>query len=196
MALTQFLNNRGYTKLEGHCQETPKQVEDLIKLSNGYHIDIMEIGFNAGHSAEVFLGNNPSSTLTSFDLGYHMYVNIGKEYIDMTYPNRHTLIIGNSNTTIPEYVNNNPNKLFDVIFIDGNHNYEIVNKDLKNCRQLAHKDTIVIIDDTIYTDGWKRNYTIGPTKAWIEYLEKGIITELNRVEYKSGVGMSWGKYIF
>jgi len=194
MTLTQFLNDRGYKKFEGHCQETPKQVEDLIKLSNG-HIDIMEIGFNAGHSAEVFLNNN-SIRLTSFDLGYHMYVQMGKEYIDMTYPNRHSLIIGNSNKTIPEYIDNNPKKFFDVIFIDGCHNYEIVNTDLKNCRKLAHKDTIVILDDTVYTDGWTRNYTIGPTKAWTEHLEKGIITELNRIEYKSGVGMSWGKYVF
>ncbi len=42
----------------------------------------MEFGFNAGHSSEVFLENNNSLLLTSFDLGEHNYVLSAKEYID------------------------------------------------------------------------------------------------------------------
>jgi len=120
----------------------------------------MGIGFNAGHSAEVFLENNKCLTLTSFDLGGHCYVMTAKEYIDATYPNRHNLILGDSRTTIPIYSKNSKDIkfdiIFDIIFIDGGHDYEIAKADMENCFHLAHKDTIVILDDTIFTQGWEK----------------------------------------
>ena len=104
MDITCFLNSRGFFNFEGHCQVCLPQVEDLINLTNKPNINVMEIGFNAGHSAEIFLQNNKDLILTSFDLGIHNYVTTAKEYIDITYPNRHTLIFGDSRKTIPIYV--------------------------------------------------------------------------------------------
>ena len=88
MSLTNFLNSRNFYSFEGYSQQVPQQVEDLINLTNKPNINVMEIGFNAGHSAEVFLQNNKELTLISFDLGTHDYVTTAKEYIDATYPNR------------------------------------------------------------------------------------------------------------
>ena len=194
MTITSFLNNRGIYEIEGYSQQVPGQVKDLIQLTNKPNISVMEIGFNAGHSAEVFLQNNKELTLLSFDLGEHDYVIPAKEYIDFTYPKRHTLIFGDSRKTVPFYLENNKNTRFDVIFIDGGHEYEIAKADLDNCLKLAHKDTIVILDDTIFTPGWEQHYTIGPTQIWNEYVEQNKIIEMTKIDYWNGRGMSWGKY--
>lgn len=196
MQITTFLNNRGFHSFEGYSQQVPQQVEDLIILTNKPNINVMEIGFNAGHSAEILLQNNKDLILTSFDLGTHSYVIPAKEYIDATYPNRHNLILGDSRTSIPIYIKNNKDTKFDIIFIDGGHDYKIAKADMENCFYLAHKDTIVILDDTIFTKGWEQSWTFGPTRTWTEHLEENKIIELNRKDYCVGRGMSWGKYIF
>jgi len=153
----------------------------------------MEIGFHSGHSAELFLKNNTSLTLTSFELLQYQYSLNGKQYIDTTYPKRHTMIIGDSRVSVPSFINSNKNTKFDVIFIDGGH---VATSDLENCFHLAHKDTIVIIDDTIFTPELEKNWTIGPSRAWAEFLQKNRIIELGRKEYSQGRGMCWGKYVF
>ncbi len=191
MNITTFLNQKGFYTFEGYSQEVQPQVADLIELTKTPNINMMEIGFNAGHSAEIFLKNNPTCTLTSFDLGMHPYVSCAKEYIDTTYPNRHTLILGDSRITVPEY----QTTTFDVIFIDGGHDYDIAKTDLENCFKFAHKDTIVIMDDTCFINGWETFYTVGPTKTWIEHVYHKKIMEINTKNYWPGRGMAWGKYI-
>ena len=195
MDVTSFLNRRGFTTFEGYCELEPKQVADLIELTNKPNLQVMEIGFNAGHSAEVFLRNNKSLILTSFDLGYHDYVRHAKTYIDFAYPDRHRLILGDSTVTVPRYIQNNKDRQFDVIFIDGGHDYPIARADMENCAKLAHKDTIIILDDTMFTKGWEQEYTIGPTRTWNEHLASNKIIELNKKDYSNGHGMAWGKYI-
>lgn len=196
MNITSFLNSKGFYHFEGYSQECKEQVEDLIKLTKNPNINIMEIGFNAGHSAEVFLENNKELTLTSFDIGSHDYLASAKEYIDVKYPNKHTLMLGDSKITVPNYIENNKGIKFDFIFIDGAHGYDDAKIDMENCFHLAHKDTIVVLDDTVFTKEFESCHTCGPTSVWLEYLQQNKIIELGRKEYYPGRGMSWGKYLF
>lgn len=193
MALVEYLEQRGFfaNTIEGFSQQIPKQVYDLTMLIDNTNIKTaMEIGFNAGHSAEIFLDTNLSLHLTSFDLGAHDYVTVAKEYIDKTYPSRHTLILGDSTQTIPAY----KQTTYDLIFIDGGHDYDIAKADLLNCRRFAHENTLVLIDDTMFTEGGSASFNIGPTQTWVEAIEQGIIVEAAHHDYQPGRGMSWGWY--
>ena len=82
----------------------------------------------------LFLANS-NANIVSFDLGEYHYVNECKKIIDETFPNRHTLIIGDSSITLPEFIKSTDIK-FDIIFIDGGHKFDFVIKDLYNCEKL------------------------------------------------------------
>jgi len=183
--ITNFLNNLNSGEIEGYCEQVPQQLDDLVKIVKN-SLTILEIGFNAGHSSNLFLKNS-NSTVVSFDINDHTYTKYAKIYIDHIYPDRHTLVIGDSTKTIPEY----PDSKFDIIFIDGGHTYDIAKQDLENCKRFAHSDTIVIMDDTIYNRHWVQEWNIGPTKAWIE---SDLIIPIGKIDYYHGRGMSWGKY--
>ena len=190
MSITSFLKSNGFTQFEGHLQEVPKQVFDLIRLTKTPVTKIMEVGFNAGHSSEIFLRHNPKISVVSFDIGTHPYVNAAKQYIDQSYTNRHTLILGDSKDTLPKYVESNPGVTFDLIFLDGGSSYDDVKSDLENSRKLSNKDTIVVVDDTYWTE------SAGPLKAWNELIEKGQAVEMDRKTYTVGRAMNFGKFIF
>jgi predicted O-methyltransferase YrrM len=194
MSLDKYLKDKGYLYFEGYCQTCEDEVNVLKELVKKDNIkNVLEIGFNAGHSACLFLENNKQCNVVSFDIGYHEYLKSAKEFIDIQYTNRHTLILGDSTKTIPVYENNG--LLYDLIFIDGGHDYNVATQDLLNCKRFAHKDTIVVMDDTVYTKDWQPEYTIGPTRAWSEGIQNNLIIGINKIDFSFGRGISWGKYI-
>jgi len=195
MSLDEYIHNKGIHIVEGYSQQIPLQINDLKILAKNAKT-IMEIGFNGGHSSQFFLELNPLNTVLSFDLGLYDCVAAGKEYIDSKFPGRHRLILGDSTQTVPAYIKENPDVTFDFIFIDGGHDYPVAKADLDNCRLLATKDTLVAIDDTIFTrNDWIHFYNEGPTKAWQEGLKNGLVTQIHSNDYDSGRGMSWGRYL-
>jgi len=190
MDITTFLRNRGFTEFERQSQ----QVTDLIKLTSKPNIRVMEIGFNAGYLAEVFLKSNNTLRLTSFDSGVRDYVTHAKEFIDLYYPTRHQLILGDSKDTVPQFSRDNPNVKFDFIFIYRD-NYVTARQDVANCRAFAHSETIVALDDTLYKAQVVLDYNRGPRVT--EPAKQGTVSKfaIQRKEYSGGRGMSWGKYM-
>lgn len=198
--LERHLVSKGYTRYEGHSGEYPRQQETLRALARAPGVsNIMEIGFNCGHSAATLLDANPEARVTSFDLGWHTYVSVGKEFIDARFPNRHTLVLGDSMVTVPEFSKSHADGFcFDLILVDGGHEYHIAKADVLNCRRLAKKDTILVVDDVVFTPGWEEGWTHGPTRVWKEMVESGEIVETHRDELfnpnMKGRGFTVGRY--
>ena len=125
---------------------------------------VAEVGFNAGHSSYLFLKSRPDVEVTSFDLGDHDYTHLAKWIIDEHFPGRHSLVIGDSGVTVPAFAKSQPDHKFDLIFIDGGHDFDVAVADIDNCRLLATDQTIVIMDDLNPHDHW----SAGPVRAWLD----------------------------
>ena len=194
--LDELYESREKMNMDGYSTQIQGQVEFLKNIVQDDNVkNVMEIGFNAGHSSELFLQTNPNIRVTSFDIGQYNCVNVGKKFIDEKFPGRHTLIKGDSLKTVPEFTSKNDIK-FDVIFIDGGHTYEVSKGDIINCKPLAHKETMVILDDTIQKPNLIRHWNNGPNQAWLEAKTWNIVKEIGTRDFELGRGHSWGKYIF
>lgn len=132
---------------------------------------ICEVGFNAGFSSWAFLSASSDVTVVSFDLAAYDYSAAAKAHIEEHFPGRHTLIRGDSHTTIAEYAKEHPDKRFDVIFVDGDHSVEGARADLDDLRALATAESVVVMDD-ITPWLW---FGEGPTQAWREAVDEGRI---------------------
>jgi hypothetical protein len=143
--------------LEGNCfymhgtltrsdELIPKQQNLSLVAKHG--TNILEIGFNAGHSALLFLMSNPKCNITVFDIAHHPYTKPCYEYLDSCFPNRLKAHWGNSRDTLPRFIaDNNGEVLMDLIHVDGSHQEDDVIHDVNACRLLRHANTWVIFDD-------------------------------------------------
>jgi len=209
-----------YHIVEGGSFQIIHQIARLRELiGKSAPKSIMEIGFNAGHSALLFLAITPPETkVVSFDLGEYAYVFAAKRYIDSVFPGRHTLVTGDSTTTVVKYEEQVAHRMknpltapplrFDFIFIDGGHERDIPLKDILNSQRLAAgPHTIVVIDDICRVSERSAHYTIEPTKAWAQMVGAGIVEEHGFDDYYEDIvkdniinnecrsrGMAWGRY--
>ena len=203
VSLHNHLASRGHTNLEGNSGQFLRQMVDLVRIAsvhgrqwpiipsvNDKPLKILEIGFNAGHSALAFL-IMPTAQVTSIDIGTHTYVLDAKAFIDNKYPLRHTLILGDSRQALPNYVQRHEDAKFDIIFIDGGHDYETSKSDLNNCLKMCHSDTMIIMDDVVYPQSM-HEWTLGPTRAWSEAKMNKQIDQRGLADYCPGRSMVWG----
>ena len=146
-------------KVEGNClykhqsefvQFEPGQRYNnkLILRTNFYNIvkdakNILEIGLNGGHSMAIFLLSNPKLQVLSFDIAMHPYVVPVAQYYHDKYDFK--FVKGDSLQTVK---NHSDDVKYDVIHIDGGHYPACIKGDLINCKKFAHKDTLMIFDDT------------------------------------------------
>lgn len=141
--------------LEGNCLYLNKSREyNMEKEDLRYNLfnlcknanNILEVGFNAGHSTLLYFYSNPNISVTSFDICYHRYTQYCANYIkNLKYNFR--LIKGNSLLTLKQFNIKNNHKI-DLIHIDGGHDIRIAKNDIINCKKFASDKTLLIIDDT------------------------------------------------
>lgn len=98
---------------------------------------LLEIGFYGGMSMGLYLeAGNSYDKIVSVDVSYDL-----KSTFDTLFPNPNI-----------EYIQIDSKQLeldgkFDFITIDGDHEYETVNSDLKKCLPLLHHDSILYMDE-------------------------------------------------
>jgi hypothetical protein len=140
--------------IEGSISE--KQILFFIDylLQNPNIKNILEIGFNLGSSAIAFLSTRTDINVISIDIGFHGYVKDAKKIIDTIFPNRHTLLIGDSKILMRKIEFLYPNFKPHLIFIDGDHTEPTPIIDLRNALYLADKETSIILDDCSVANGY------------------------------------------
>ena len=75
----------------------------------------------------------------------HNYSEPCFNYLNKLFPNRLSIIWGDSRDTIKNF---NTGIKYDLIHIDGGHTEDVLRKDILNSKNFAHDNTLVIIDDT------------------------------------------------
>jgi predicted O-methyltransferase YrrM len=116
---------------------------------------------------------------------YHWFNEAGRNYIDSKYPGRFQLVKGDPLTTVPEFANKHADVNFDLIVIDGGHEYQVALQDIINMGYLARSDTILIMDDICFEP---------VNRAWNECIKNGLIEEFER-RTDCGFGWARGRYL-
>jgi predicted O-methyltransferase YrrM len=134
--------------------------------------NILEIGFNAGHSTLIYLIANDTSTIQLFDLNDHKYTEKCFDILNNHFPGRLSIVYGDSTKTVKTFKNS---CLFDMIHIDGGHTRTIAEKDFFNCKRLS--SGVVIVDDA----------NADPTKSlvemWLRYSHVHMVKQPYNSEY-------------
>lgn len=136
----------------GHIGQVPDQIRDYAAVSRlltdgfGRSATICEVGFNAGHSAAVFLTANPSAHYVGFDLGTLGWSAAQRSLVNTMFPGRIEHIIGSSFQTVPRYHQQHPAFSCDLWSVDGDHGPDAA-KDFAAARAMATRGGLVLADD-------------------------------------------------
>jgi len=180
--LRKYLKKKGYTSFEGSCYNQTDQQELLKYLIKGKESGL-EIGFNAGDSAYLFLQQGVQ--LTSCDIFRHKYCYDACDFLRDKYNGKFFIIKGDSRIVLPTIKDK-----YDFIYIDGNHSYPVVKQDLKNIVKLCHENTLIIIDDYVVESDNIRGYNEGVIQGVAEFDEFNV---LGQKDFGIGRGLIWGK---
>jgi predicted O-methyltransferase YrrM len=152
--INSFFNNITYND-NSEGSSVPDQVNYYIELikSNPNIKTVLEIGFNLGISAAAFLAARSDIQVVSLDIGSHAYVLDAKRNIDKHFPGRHTLIIGDSTTTLPFLGKIFGTRPVDLVMIDGGHTRPIPQIDLENSLHWCGPHTFILFDDVCEAHG-------------------------------------------
>ena len=168
-------NPREWWAIMGHTAQVPLQISSLrgqldrhTELRNG---TICEIGFNAGHSAIVWL-EATHARLVEFDLLNLNYSHASRRWMEDRYPGRLTFHRGPSRLTVPQYasrVANGTADACDLWLVDGDHGKN-VEHDFLNVLSASHAGTVIIADDASVSFPYVRRF-------WRSHVGLGSIRE-------------------
>ena len=135
------------------------------------HVEVCEVGFNAGHSTLLWLMQDPRVRVRAFDLGVHWYSPHVTGFFDAAFDaGRVEVVFGDSQETLPTFAaafnSTEPPEFCDLIFVDGDHHYAAALSDLRNLRAAARPGHhVLLMDDPDHDE-------VG--RAWREVVADGV----------------------
>lgn len=164
-----YIQTRGFVPKEGETH--PEQAQWFVNFCHEHGAEwekVAEVGFNGGLSAVITLATLPHVHVVSYDIGLHDWITKARDAVQSRFPNRHTLVIGDSRVTLPVA----QPALYDMLFIDGGHEGDVPYSDLKHGVRLVKRGGWIIMDD--YCPSF------GPTvmNAWDTAVKEGWITQV------------------
>jgi len=145
---------------------------------NSSHKTVCEVGFNAGHSALLWLLAGATRVI-SFELGQYNYSQLAAGWLLDRFPGRLNVVLGDSFRTVPTFRTMFPHEVCDIVLVDGGHTTEAAWGDLVHLKEFvevgsdAKNGHIVLVDDS---------HMPGVGAAWKQAQEKGLVVEDGQVE--------------
>ena len=165
--MTQYPHLANFNTTEGHWQDRNLFRPIIQDIYNKYNVkSILEIGFNIGYSASMWLefDYDKKSTLTSVDIGIHKDTEAAAAAVKNLHKERFSFILSDSKKVKKQL----QGQLFDLAFIDGDHTHQGVQNDIQSCINL--KIPYLLFDDWHTYDEHGR-YTNG-VKTTCDMFEK------------------------
>ena len=173
----------GYKIYDGsrnHLLQIPEELSDLIFFLNNFQKkniafkNFLEIGFASGRTNTIFNRFFKFKQIVAID-NFARDINTNDLFANMQRKNL-TLLCGNSNS---KEIKKNLQKYspFDLILIDGSHEYKDVINDINNSINLINSKGVIIMHD-IYNNEYP-----GVEKAW-KYLKESKKFSFKEIVYK------------
>jgi len=117
----------------------------------------LEIGTRRGWSVGMVCAAVPECDVYCFDMwevNYSSIANPGPEFVanemkKLGYKKEVNFINGDSHKTIPQFFQDNPDMMFDLILVDGDHTVDGAFDDLKNTMPHVRKGGMLVFDDIV-----------------------------------------------
>lgn len=159
-------NNRKVAEIAKYSAKPPKFAGMLYRIARKFRPDVMlELGTSLGISGAHLAMGNPYGRLITIEGCPNIGAIAQSNFNELAIKNIE-LKIGNFDEVLPGILENSPK--LDLIFIDGNHNYEATHRYFEMFKPKLHEGSIVIFDDIHWSEGMK--------KAWEEIISQPGIT--------------------
>jgi len=110
--------------------------------------NIIEIGYNAGHSALLICQNSPVDNLYIFDINTHHYTIPNYNVFKNAYPDKNIVFTeGSTIDTLKPFMDAYDGELFDFVEVDGGHTTDLVLNDVYSTWNKIRSGGIIYIDD-------------------------------------------------
>ena len=168
---------------EGYTFQLPELFEDLINIFiNTKPCKVLDIGFLQGSSSLPGLYCN--AYVTSIDINKNETTDYIINLFNKEYPGKFTFIHGDSKIELPKL-----SESYDIIIIDGGHDYDTVLSDVNNSIRLLKDSGIIIMNDVVSEDK-KLIWNEGATAIFNALKENDIIDIILSKTYSYGRGLS------